>query len=438
MTTPEPAARYHALDCLRGFAMFLGVALHAALSLTEPAAPFWPVRDAHPTPAAPLFLVAVHDFRMQLFFLLAGFFAGLLTCRYGLRGMAWHRVKRVAVPFALALALVVPTVLAAGLYAEVENVRGGPVRGEPSAARAWAAELVAADPDAATGRVVAGACLSGDLFRRILPLHLWFLYYLLVFYAAALLLVPLLGRLSGTRLLAAVDAAFRRVVAGPTRVLVPAALTLPLMLAMNWVVDTPTDWRIPPHVLGYYAGFFLFGWVLYRHRDLVPAFGRGWGFNLVAANLLVFPAMVGLVATGAEAERAGQDVTGFRVGAAAASVLYTWLMVTGLWGAFLRLFARESRWGRYLADASYWCYLASITPVVVLQFWVRDWDVPGVLKLAFVTAAATAVLLASYEWLVRYTAVGAVLNGRKYRTAGRAAAAPAAPAGLVPAGRDGS
>jgi peptidoglycan/LPS O-acetylase OafA/YrhL len=91
-------------------------------------------------------------------------------------------------------------------------------------------------------------------------------------------------------------------------------------------------------------------------------------------------------------------------------------MVVGLWGAFLHWFARERAWMRYMADASYWCYLASITPIVILQFWVKDWPLPGLVKWFLVTVATMAILLASYEWLVRYTFVGAILNGRKYRT----------------------
>src|SRR5436309_2746219 len=113
-----PADRYHALDSLRGFAMLLGVVLHAAISFMASPPAFWPVRDNDPTPLADVFLIAVHDFRMQVFFLLAGFFGCLLYQKYGLAGMTRHRLKRVAVPFVLALLLVVPTVQAVGVYAE--------------------------------------------------------------------------------------------------------------------------------------------------------------------------------------------------------------------------------------------------------------------------------------------------------------------------------
>src|SRR5438309_10532055 len=103
--------RYHALDTLRAFAMFLGIALHAGLSFTTTRVPFWPVYDNDTFILADVFLIAVHDFRMQLFFLLAGFFGCLLYQRYGLLGMLRHRVCRVLVPLALGVAFIVLTFL---------------------------------------------------------------------------------------------------------------------------------------------------------------------------------------------------------------------------------------------------------------------------------------------------------------------------------------
>ncbi|MBN9122959.1 MAG: acyltransferase family protein [Planctomycetes bacterium] len=424
-----PPDRYHALDSLRGFAMFLGIVLHAAISFMTVPPPFWPVRDRSPDPLADLMLFAIHDFRMQLFFLLAGFFGCLLYLRYGARGAAWHRVKRVAVPFVLAVVFVVPTVMAAVLYAELENARAEGAPAGASPVRAYAAELVAARPDEGSAAIVLGQLTSGRAAALVPLVHLWFLYFLLFFYAAALLAAPLLARLSGTRFLAALDGAFRRVVAGRLRVAAPALCTLPVLLTMKLpAVDTQLSWVPERHLLLYYGGFFAFGWMLYRHRDLVPAFGRRWGACLVVANAVVLPVMLAALLGGIGAVRTGGDVFPWWLGGFAAQAVYTWLMIVGLWGAFLRLFARRSAWARYLADASYWCYLASITPTVLFQFVVKDWPLPGLVKWVLVTVAVMAVLLASYEWCVRYTLIGAILNGRKYRCRAEGRAAEPVPA----------
>jgi peptidoglycan/LPS O-acetylase OafA/YrhL len=411
------ADRYHALDSLRGFAMFLGVALHAAISFMANPPPFWPVRDADPSPVADVFLFAVHDFRMQMFFLLAGFFGCLLYQKYGLAGMAWHRIKRVVVPFVLAVVFIIPTVVAVFFYAELDaaRTRGDPTH--PNPVRRFAAERIAANPERGNFEIIADQLTDFD-FLPLLPLaHLWFLYYLLFIYAVVLLAAPVVGRLSGTRLLGAGDYAFRRLVEWRWRVVPLAVGTVPFLTAMRSpIVDTPLGWVPEWQILLYYFGFFLFGWMLYRHRALVAVFGNGWGWYLVVANVLVLPAALGLTLAGFEAEKNGAPVFAWRLGGFAAQALYTWLMIVGLWGAFLHWFARESARVRYLADASYWCYLASITPTVALQFVVKDWPLPGPVKWVLVTAATLAVLLASYEWCVRYTLIGAILNGRKYRT----------------------
>ena len=436
-----PADRYHALDSLRGFAMFLGIVLHAGISFTFQPVPIWLVRDSRSTPLADIFLFAVHDFRMQLFFLLAGFFGCLLYLKYGALGTAWHRVKRVLVPFVLALLFVIPTVLAAFLYAELAATRAEGVPDNPHPARVYAAKLIEAEPHKSDERLVFDRFTSGDAIAIFPFAHLWFLYFLLILYAVALLASPLLARLSGPRLVESLDALFRYVVESRVRFalpfvtlslrrrklnvalpglrfVLPALVTFPVLLLMRSpvpIVDTPLSWVPEWHLLLYYGGFFAFGWMLYRHRDLVPTFGRRWGWALVGANLVILPVMLASLGGFVEVQKVGGDLTPWRVGAFAAQAVYTWLMIVGLWGAFLHLFARESAWARYLADASYWCYLASITPTILLQFWVKDWPMPAELKWPLVSVAVLAVLLASYELFVRYTFVGAILNGRRER-----------------------
>ena len=106
--------------------MFLGVLLHAAIPYVTISVPFWPVQDARGHPAFDLFLFAVHDFRMQVFFLLAGFFGALLYARYGLGRTAWHRFKRIALPLVLGMATVQPATQAALIYAAASAYRDNP------------------------------------------------------------------------------------------------------------------------------------------------------------------------------------------------------------------------------------------------------------------------------------------------------------------------
>jgi glucan biosynthesis protein C len=105
-----------------------------------------------------------------------------------------------------------------------------------------------------------------------------------------------------------------------------------------------------------------------------------------------------------------------------ALALYAWTMTFALTGLFLRIASKARPWARYLSDSSYWCYLAHLPLLMALQVLVAGWQLPGGLKAWLVIAAASAILLVSYEFFVRYTWLGALLNGTRRRPISAAAA----------------
>jgi hypothetical protein len=417
MTSIASTERYHNLDLLRSFAMLLGIVLHAVVSFMTVRSPLWPAHDRSTSPAADVFLVSVHNFRMQLFFLLAGFFACLLYQRYRLSGLVMHRLKRIALPLFLAMLVVQPTVQATLVY-------GAAVQAKTGQETFGAAQLRQVNPDLMSLtplEVTVRHFTSGRFLGMLVPIHLWFLYYLLL---CLVLLLPVLvvGRwLDGTAVQRAGDAAFRWLVRWPGKPLLLAVPTALLLVLMSfWVVDTPMNWVPVWHLLLYYFAFFLFGWLLYRQRDLLADFGRWWLAWLLVGNLVALP--VFLIALGIAFQAGYRPDQPFpeglglvrAVGLLAAG-LHTWATVVGLMGLFARFFAQPRPWVRWLSDSSYWCYVMSLTPTILLQIWLADVPLPGLLKFAFINAAVLAGLLVSYQYLVRYTWVGALLNGRKVR-----------------------
>jgi peptidoglycan/LPS O-acetylase OafA/YrhL len=103
------AGRRHDLDALRGFAMLLGIGLHASLAFFPS---FWPVQDNTSSIDGFFdeFLAAVHGFRMPLFFLLSGFFTAMLWRRRGLPTLIMHRIRRIALPLLIGFLTIVPLV----------------------------------------------------------------------------------------------------------------------------------------------------------------------------------------------------------------------------------------------------------------------------------------------------------------------------------------
>jgi peptidoglycan/LPS O-acetylase OafA/YrhL len=90
-------------------------------------------------------------------------------------------------------------------------------------------------------------------------------------------------------------------------------------------------------------------------------------------------------------------------------------MSVGCIGLFRDTIRSERRWIRYLSDASYWLYLTHLPLVILGQAAVRQWNIPGELKMLVLTASVTIILLAIYHLLVRYTWIGTFLNGPRKR-----------------------
>ena len=91
------------------------------------------------------------------------------------------------------------------------------------------------------------------------------------------------------------------------------------------------------------------------------------------------------------------------------------MMILGLMGLFRIALGEGSAHVRYLSDASYWLYLMHLPLIIALQGVTQDWALPAVVKLGVLITVTSAVLLLVYEWGVRYTPVGAVLNGKRVR-----------------------
>jgi peptidoglycan/LPS O-acetylase OafA/YrhL len=396
--------RYHSLDFLRAVAMFLGILLHGMMSFMDTVIPFWPARDDEHSQAADLFVFVVHIFRMQTFFLLAGFFGCLLYERYGLGGMIRHRFLRIVVPFGLAVILVGPTLQAIWQF------------GDAAALRYIVPEMDTSRP---VEENLAELFLTGRFLTRLPLAHLWFLYYLIFLFA---LMIPcvLVGRaFARTALGTRMRSGLRRLLALPGKSLILALPTALLVLPMKvWgFVDTPEGWTPSMRILVYYFFFFAFGWLLWGQRDLLHAFTRRWAYSLLLGNAIVLPATLALFFAALDGILGKAEPRGIGHQAALCYLtsLYTWLMVGGLMGAFRHYFSRERKWVRYLADASFWCYLWHLTVIIPMQIALVHAPLPGLVKFALIIGVAMTILLTTYEWCVRYTFIGAMLNGRRVR-----------------------
>jgi peptidoglycan/LPS O-acetylase OafA/YrhL len=341
---------------------------------------------------------------MEVFFLLAGFFARLVVLKRGTRAFIWNRFQRILVPFVLGWLVLYPLVV-------VVWIAGAQKSGNysfiiiPEEAR-----------DFPLWKLWIGFFLSGGMFRTFNLTHLWFLHQLLVIYAlfGAARWVCLRWDPMG-QAPALVDKALKPILVSRGQAWFFVIPTVGILFLMpGWTVSTPFNSLIPelgPTVM--YGFCFVLGWFLHRQAHLLPQFANRWAGNLLVA----VGAIIGTAFFGDWIPVVGLGTAPEGVKRLVYSVLYAtamWGFTIGFLGLFLSRIQCESRFWRYVADSSYWVYLANLPLVVALQVWVAFWPIGWPLKYLVILGIALPLLYLSYHYCVRSTFIGRQLNGRRY------------------------
>ena len=246
------------------------------------------------------------------------------------------------------------------------------------------------------------------MFGQFCTHHLWFLYDLIYLTAGFLILVWIFKFMP--------NFGFGNWLAeSPLRLLV----LIPVTYITQFYMGTGEDGVFGPATavflkpnwikLGYYGIFFGFGALCFLHKDFHEKVGRFWPLYILFAAIafvLVLPFL--------EDRDKGWNYEWISL----CSAIFVWLMIFGLIGLFRKFFSHESPKIRFVSDSAYWLYIAHLPLIQLIQFWVSDWSLPSIFKLIFICAITTILLLLSYRYLIRYTLVGTMLNGKRYKTNG--------------------
>ena len=244
------------------------------------------------------------------------------------------------------------------------------------------------------------------MFGQFCTHHLWFLYDLIYLTAGFLILawllkfIPNLGfgqwlAKSTLRLLALIPVTYIAqfyMGSGEDGVFGPATA---VFLNPDWIK------------LGYYGIFFGFGALCFLHKEFHRKVGHFWPLYLFLAVIAFVLALPFL-----EDKDTGWNYHWISL----CSASFVWFMIFGLVGFFRKLFSRANLKVRFISDSSYWLYIAHLPLIQIIQFWVSDWSLPSLFKLIFICGFTTMLLLVSYRYLIRYTLIGTMLNGKRYRT----------------------
>jgi peptidoglycan/LPS O-acetylase OafA/YrhL len=346
------------LDGARVLAMALVIVTHAAIAyMVTPVG--WALQDRSQFLGVDLWVWIIRAFVMPTFFWLSGYFARVTLEMHGVRGYVRQRLTRVAVPLVIALVPVSLAVDALWDWGRAVELRGVVADNVP--------KLTASELPVQLG-------------------HLWFLYYLVWFSAAALV-----ARLVRVRVPAAAAIAI-------------AAIGIPagVLVGMRVVhTDTPLGFVPDPAILVHMGAYFAWGWLAHARPGELARYARWLGGALAIAALALGIVLVTLY-------RGLTEVAAPPVYASAASGVFSAAMIVIVLGACMRFVTRTTPAMRAAADASYWVYIVHLPVVVLLQIVAAPLPLPWFAKLPAIAAIAAAVSFGVY-------AVGRRLRNRSRR-----------------------
>lgn len=386
------AERLHSLDALRAFALLLGVVFHSTLSFVFPPNGTWAVGTYDTVMPLWWFIYYVHSFRMELFFLLAGFFGCMAVQKRGAGAYLKDRGHRILLVFVIALFPMKYLCAAIWIWGGIHT---GWLKLPPEVAAlpiwriAWESTWTE----------------RGDRFALT---HLWFLYYLAWVLGLFIILRSLFLHLVTTSLILGMHRIFHL---GAQSTLAPLWLAFivltPILFMPGFDVATPDHGlKLNLPVLSFYTLFFAAGWLLHSQQATLKSFSSRW-VPMMICSLTI--SIVGwwlskLLITGADMGSTILWGSRLTLVLTIATSCIAWI------GFFVAVLSHHSRAIRYIADSSYWIYILHLPVVVGLQVWLAEWQSVW-LKLLAINVISFLFLFASYHTLVRYTWIGHWLNG---------------------------
>lgn len=397
------------MDAVRAIAMLLGIVLHAAIPYKfTPSSP-WPVDNAVHSIYYNYLYLFIHSFRMQLFFVVAGFFARFLYLKIGRKAFIRHRFRRIVRPFIICLISIAPLSMLPFFYYQ----------------------------HALQYRQLTFSQNLKSVAHYIVQwngmVHLWFLYYLIIFYIMMLMMQTLSTRL---KVIYPIPALFKKLLIFPKAItlfilLIPVFLMT--CLFQNLPLEPYTGFKPDLPLLTYYGFFFTIGYFVqsfYMNR-LEVFTKKSVLYFIIGITLTPLVGQLDLL-------QSSYSSLGLFLTIRILFSIQTISLVFGFLGAFIKYLNTENYSLRYISDASYWMYLVHMPIVVWVEIWLIGSPVAPIFRFWIVTLAGIVVPLVTYALFVRYTFIGKALNGPRFKRNQQKKISMLPPVPLVSEGEAGS
>jgi len=411
----KSSKRYHGLDLVRAVAMLLGLVMHVSMFYRESS---WGwIAGSRMTDSLNLLATeAIHFFRMQLFFLLAGFFAQLVIERRGMHVFLRDRFKRIVLPLLVGVLFLLPVLNLFFCWLGMLN----PLLPEIQRGN-YLDSFLALATYGLTGRPYP--------FPEIFLWHFWFLYDLVLCYLIHWLCFYALG---STRVAVFCGGLLGTILSSRWAALILGLLCVPVHFSLKQVGVDATMVNPEINVLLYYLFYYLVGVGIYRQRHHIETIQRWWMPNIVLALCMV-PFLNGLTVWVSEmtpsvvSDLQRWQVVGFhwvgeafwegglfKLVVATLRSCGTWMLCLGFIGLAERVFRKENPIVRYISDSSYWIYYAHLPVSFGLAMCCMRLEVLNSATKAYICVVLSLYLLwGSYNLMVRYSFLGDFFMGRR-------------------------
>ncbi|TWO31461.1 acyltransferase family protein [Seonamhaeicola sediminis] len=378
-TTLSKTERIHSLDSLRAIMMLLGLVIHSVITYGTFDYKVWQIQDPNATHISNDYILGlIHAFRMQIFFVVAGFFGAMLFFERTPVKMIKNRLERILYPFLVFVILLWPTILFAFSY--TSNVFRG-------------IDTALEDTLSIFSNL--------EVFVPKSTYHLWFLYYLVLITFVSVILGFMFKKLPRVSL--QISNGFSWTIKKPIfRILILATITALVYVIMGtYSVNTSVSFVPDFNTFIYYFAFYSIGWILYQSKHLLHVFKKHDWINIVL-GIGLFSIYFFM-----------RDILNNDILIIIKSIM-VWLFVFGITGVFIRYTSNHSARMRYISDSSYWVYLVHVTLTALVPSFIVDWAIPSTFKMLFVLITSGIICFVTYHYFVRATFIGRFLNGRKY------------------------
>ncbi len=417
--------RYHDLDFVRATAMLLGLLLHVCIFFMPSHKYFWGTGEYFGDVLDLQFLNFIHLFRMQLFFFMAGFFAELVIDRKGFHHLVNDRLKRIVLPFVIGLVLLMPLhILLVGKGGYYATTMDGLTLMEKLKSIMFFGVL---DPDVS---------LQDGL------IHLWFIFYLIIFYVVHLSLRPLI-RFSLMKKLCNWQSLIEFAISHRWGFLLLGVLTFPLQYLLKSAFLPPSGFNVPIVDLALYFVFYLFGVAFYRQRYLLAKLGdNAWYYLAFSVPFFILidepterldqsASVVSSITTWTFIDLKASSFASpavwyegifhngyHKVLIVLSRSMLCWSMCFAFIGLTHRYLSQPRKSIRYLADSAYWVYWVHLPITFKLSYMAQSVEGLNALTKSYIVLVFSSLLIfASYHWGVRYTWLGDYFMGcRKSKT----------------------